>query len=506
MNYFKQSELEQILNEPFRFDQLDQYILTCTDHFAVCEYLSHLKQPNSVLFTGWIEQWKEVLEIIKAGETSIPFSDYLRLKEHTLFPSFQQFLTPFLFTPLLRQAERGVLNETLEYVVLLEPDSRAIVENTINTKIQQLFLAIQQLQEQKNVTEEQLVEVIHDVVNEQITKILNSFSRRSYSHVIAYVENCFTILKSKGCTLRMANWIVKQLQQLNLNPEHIQQLSGFQDDLKTGAVRVENKGGKRSTSRIRSLLTAIGIVTFAGVVLWIIIFEPWSEQIAPQEVETASSFTEFTYQERKHIDSLLKTIQPEPLPQYLENDYMHIEGRELMVDSRKTFANKKADSFYGMWEEYLSKDSVQSAETCKKLTKQIKESSLPEGFSQLTNKKNGKPAFFRNESEYTVQLVVFNNQPGNEAFYHELKKDAQVEFNLAVGEYIGIVAGNYAIPYTSATESIVFCEFDNTTISSLMTFYVLKSSNSYSYKFLVSGKDIYDFQVIDMYGVLEIYQ
>lgn len=503
MKYYSQPELSRLFNESFRFEALDDYIQASTDPDLV-EFLHYLKRPNAGIFTGWIEQWKEVYEIISKGETSIPFSDKFKLKEHTLFSSFQNFVTPFLFPPLNQQAGRGILNETLEYIVLLETDSRVIVEYAVHTKIEQLFSNIHQLQEQKNTTEGQLVEVVHDVVNEQIINILNAFSKRSYVHVIAYVENCFKILESRGCTLRVANWIVKQMQQLRLNPEHIQQLSDFQNDLKTGVFRVESKGKKQNKIRLRSLISIAGLLTFAGLITWLVIFKPWSEQVAPKEQETASSFTEFTVEERRHIDSLLKIIQPEPVLNLEVND-PYIEGRELMVDARKAIVNRVVNAFYEAWEEYLAADTVRSETVCKNLSKTITASSLPEGFSKLSDKKNGKPAFFRNESGYTVQIIVFNNNPGDKPYYHELKRDEQVEFNLSTGEHIGIVAGKHSIPYQSVIESIVFCEFDNVTYGSLITTYVLKQANSYNYKFLISGEDTYDFQLIDMYGVLESY-
>lgn len=505
MHYFPQTELEQIVKESFQFDSLDRYISLCIDDTEICKYLEHLKKAHSVLFIGWIEQWKEVEEILTDGSTSIPFNDYLKLQGHTLFPAFRQFITPLLFTPLFRQSEQGVLNETLEYIILLESDSRAIVENSVFSQIKELLNKTKELQQRNAVTEEELIESVHNFINEQIIRILNSFSKRSYVHVVEYVNDCFLILKSKGCTVRMANWIVKQLQQLKLNPEHLQQLAEFQTDLKTGNLTVENKGEKQKKSYIASFLPVIGIAAFLGLIIWLIVFKPWSEHVSPQEQEMASSFTEFTIEERKHIDSLVRTIQPEPVLN-LEIDDFYIEGRELMVDARKAIANDIANSFYQSWEEYVVSDSVHSPETCKQLAKKIKTSSLPSGFSKLTEKKNGKPAFFRNESEYTIQIVVFNNNPGNKAYYYELKKNEQIEFNLAVGEHIGIVAGKTAIPYQSTNESIVFCEFDNTTVNSLLTTYVLKKSNSFNYKFLATGTDVYDFQLVDMYGVLEVYQ
>lgn len=503
MNYYSHAELSRIFGESFRLEETERFLLS-TDDVALREFLVHLQRPNAVIFTGWIEQWREVREILGEGSTSIRFSDKMKIQEHTLFPEFRDFITPFLFSHLLKQAESGRLDETLEYIVLLEPDSMAIVEQVIHEQVELLFTTVHQLENQKHVAEDQLIGVMHDVVNEQVIGILNSFSKRSYAHVIAYVENCFRILESKGCTLRMANWIVKQLQQLRLNPEHLTQLSNFQNDLKSGAFTVENKGHRQSKIRLKPVLTTIGLLVFAGMVTWLIVFRPWSEQVTPQEKETASSFTEFTVEERKHIDSLMKTIQPEPLLN-LEVDDLYIEGRELMVDARKTISNPAVNAFYKSWEEYLSSDTIRSEAVCKNETKKITASSLPEGFASLSGKKNGKPAFFRNESGYTVQLVVFNNNPGNQPYYYELKKDAQIEFNLAVGEHIGVIAGKYAVPYEEGMKSIVFCEFDNTTFSSLITMYVLKPSNTFNYKFLITGKDIYDYQLIDMYGVLEVY-
>lgn len=504
MNYFKRSALEKILRESFQFDSLDRYINLCSDNTELCEYLEHLKKDHSGLFTGWIEQWKEIEGILTDGSASMPFNDYLKIQGHTLFPLFGKFITPLLFPVLFHKSEQGVLNETLEYSVLLEPDSRIIVENSAFSRIKELLNQTKELQQQMTVTEDQLIASVHNVINEKIIGILNSFSKRSYVHVVEYVNDCFLILKSKGCTVRMANWIIKQLQQLHLNPEHLQQLRELQADLRTGTFRVENKGYKQRKSYIVSSLSVVGITAFLGLIIWLIVVKPWSEHIPPQEQEMASSFTNFTVEERKQIDSLVRSIQPEPVLN-LEVDDFYIEGRELMVDARKTIANDIVNGFYQLWEEYVVSDSVRSPETCKQLSKKIKTSSLPSGFSKLTDKKNGKPAFFRNESEYTIQIVVFNNNPGNKAYYQELKKDEQVEFNIAVGEHIGIIAGKTAIPYQSTNESIVFCEFDNTTVNSLLTTYVLKKTNSYNYKFLITGTDVYDFQLVDMYGVLEVY-
>lgn len=501
MKYYSQAVLSKTFNESFQFEKIDDYIVS-TNELELREFLLHLKQPNAVIFVGWIEQWREIGEILTEGATSLSFSDKLKISEHVLFSSFQRFITPLLYQKLHQQAEGENLNETLQYIVLLETDSRVMVEYLIHSKVEMRFNQIHQLQTQKKVTEDQLINGIHDVVNDQIISIYNAFSKRSYAHVIAYVENCFKILESKGCTLRVANWIVKQLQNLRLNPEHLQQLNNYKDGLKSGVYTVENKGNKQKKINFKPIITALSLLIFVGSIVWIIVVKPFSDHVVPTELEIASSFTEFTVEERKMIDSLLKSAEPEFDLSSLTEVESYDAIRELMVDSRPKIYNHKVSDFYEAWEEYLSLDSIKTEAACKGLSKNAR--SLPEGFSKLKDKKDGKPAMIRNESDFSIQVVVFENNSGGKAYYHELKKNEQLDFQFNVGQSIGVVAGNYAIPFMSSIESLVFCQTNSVTYSSLLTVYSLKSSSLHNYKFLVSGTDIYDFQVVDMYDVLEI--
>ena len=500
MKYYSLDNLNNRVGGVFQFDSIDDYLNVSSD-LGFNEFLTHLKTPNSTIFIGWIEQWKEVKEILLKGETSISFSNYLKLEEHILFPSFKKFISPILYPIINKCVGENVLNETLEYIVLLEPDTRGVIEYDIYLRIDELFQKNHKLNEAKNVTEEQLINAVQDAVNEQNIKIINSFSKRSYAHVVSYVENCFQILESKGCTIRLANWIVKQLQLLKLNPEHLQQLARFKNDLKNGAYTFEQQKGDFKIHKLKYVFSIIGVCLFIGISIWLLVFKPWSDQVVFQEKETASSYTDFTVEERKHIDSLLKINQPEPTI-ILESSESYIEGRELMVDARKDVKNIKVNSFYRVWEEYLELDSVRSEVECKKNTKK---NLIPEGFSNLLSKKSGKPTFFRNESKFLVQVIVYNNRTQGDAYYYELKTDEQIEFNFQIGEHIAIIAGNYPVNFKSEIESVVFCQFSDVTYNSLLTTYVLKHTNSYNYKFLVSGEDIYDFQLVDMYGVLVNY-
>lgn len=261
-----------------------------------------------------------------------------------------------------------------------------------------------------------------------------------------------------------------------------------------------NKGKKTSSFKIRPLLSSLFLIALVGFVVWIVSVKPWSDNPSPQEQQTSSSYTYFTVEERKHIDSLLREMQPLPLPNYDLEQTDYFEGRELMVDERATFSNENADNFYETWEQYLKQDSLLPPEACKQESKKITKDSLPKGFKKLSDKKNGNSAFFLNESDYSIQIIVFSEK-NNNAYYTELKKNEEIEFRMAIGEYIGVVSGKNAIPYSD--NGIVYCESDNTTIATLLTTYRLKPNNLHNYKFLVSGTNISDFQVIDLFGILE---
>lgn len=504
MRYYSQQQLDQLLGKTFRFDELADY-LSSTSDFELLAYLEYLKmQPNAAVFFGWIENWKEVLMIITKEKTTRPFSDYLNIQNHTLFTEFKQFISPFLFPVLIEQSESDQFNQSLEYLVLLDTDSRSEVENKIYHKIEIRFSVIAKMQ-QGGASENQLIEVVQEALNNQIIRLINSFSKKSYAHTIGYVEHCFAIIESKGCTLRLANWIVLQLQQLQLNTEHLQQIDTLKEDLKNGIIQFEEEKSKKTQFSYFPLIVKVLVVASLLFIAWFY-FKPTNNQLTiEKELNTASSYTKFSVEERKHIDSLLKVLQSEPAPIFTEQTEDESEWRELLLNNKRVLANKRANSFYQLWNDYLSSDTVYSEGTCKQLTKSVNSSTLPTDFTKLTTKTNGKPSVIRNESEYTVQLLIFKNRTDDAAYYYELRKDEEVEFNLSDDEYMGVIAGKFAIPYSSKmTKSIVFCVHDNVTVATFSTFYSIKANKSFNYKFLISGKNETDFQVIDIYSVLNV--
>lgn len=505
MKFYSKDELEQLLQCNFQFNELDNYIES-TKNEEFHTFLVHLKTENASIFYDWIHQWKELYQLLTSNK-QVVFKDVLKLNEHQLFESFKHFLSPFLLERLNQQIKELEFYPNLQFLVLLDVDSRNEFEQSIHQQLQDKFSALEVKLQHQQIEEQLLLDFSQDYLSQQKIELLNSFSNVSYFSRVQYIENNIKIIESNSCTTRLANWIVKQLKQLNLKPEHIEQLEKLQNDIQSGTIRFTKKTKTRSFNLQKSAYFLL-LIIFVFVVAWIVVYKPFSSTLqADKHTENTSSFQFLTIQERQAIDSLIQQYKPTiDSVFYLAEDH-YWEGRELMVNGRRVLNNQLADEFYETWEQFLAQDSIPSQDLCEKQAKLLDSTQIPSNFKHLVNKTNGKVASFRNESEFDIQLVVFNQSKNGNAYYVKLTKNMQVQFHLTDNDVIGVIAGKYAVIYKdSLAEGIVFCEYDNVTLSSLMTFYEFHPSNDFSYKFLITGKNIYNFQVIDMYQALTKYQ
>lgn len=158
MRYYSVDELSKYYDEPFDLKSIDSYLKRTSEDDLIV-YLNHLKTANANVFIGWVDQWKGLSQILTNGETTIPFKDVLKLSNHSLFSSFKTFISPLLSPQLLKQTNKGQLTSTLQYVVLLEGDTRAVVENSIYSIIKKRFKPIDESRGTK-IDENQLVEEV----------------------------------------------------------------------------------------------------------------------------------------------------------------------------------------------------------------------------------------------------------------------------------------------------------------------------------------------------------
>lgn len=471
-------------------------------------FLNHIQHPNALIFLGWMERIKGLETLLVDGKTPLPFSDDLKILEHALVNEFKQFLTPLLAPVLLKQ--HSFDQPTNSYLVLIENDTRLVVENHV---FKQILVAFETVETHLEATigEQELINKTQAFVNDDVIGIINSFSRSSYALKLNYVDKVLSIVNAKSCTVRLANWILKQLEKLTLNQEHQYKINDLRNELKTGNLKVRNVNTKKGASfSLRNVSFTLLFALISGFLAYLIWYKPWSESEKPV-LANNSSFTTFSKEERKQIDSLLKVIQPQRKLNTEEVDLGTYFAEELELVMRTPFKNVIAEKYYQdvtlvlQQHDALRKDSCGSSTSTKKL--------IPSNMESISSKKNGKTAFFKNESDYDVQLIVFRNFLSSDVYYKLIPAGKTTKLPLEIGDWLLLIPGkeitdfdppkNYTGPLPSDDFNVHFCELDENLIHGLNTSFTLLSNGRTSYKFLILGSETEQFDLVDIHSVLE---
>jgi len=509
MNYHSLSQLKQKFGPAFEWELAHNYL----NEFNATElpFLKHIQQPNAIIFLGWIERMKGLEEILLLGKTAIAFKDELKVLDHAMANDFKRFVTPLLSAKILREVEQNIAGKTSSYVALLDTDTRPVVEDKIYQYIIPLFSDVNSLLEQK-VGENALILATQKAVNDDIIAIINSFSRQSYALKLKYVDTVLGILNAKSCTLRLANWILKQLEQLSLNPEHNYKINDLRNDLKLGHFKVQNTNTRKGISiPIRTLLMSIFLVGIASFAIYVILYKPWSEPDKPQ-IAKNSSFTSFTKEERQQLDSLLKIIQPVRKLSEAELDLGTFLGEELELIIRTPYKNEIAEKYYGDLDKYLRNYNALKSDSCFALSKEFTASLLPNNMTPMVQKSDGKLAYFKNESDYDVQIIVFRNLLKSTVYFGTIDQGKTTTIPLEIGDWFFVVPGkylqnfefpkNYGGELLSSDFTIKFCEIDVNFAHGINTSYTLNANSQSNYKFLLVGSPAEQMELVDIYGVL----
>lgn len=509
MNYHSLAQLKQKFGSTFEWEQTGNYLNEY--NAAELPFLKHTLLPNAIIFLGWIERMKGLEEILLNGTTNISFKDDLKVLDHSMANEFKQFVTPMLSPAILKEVAREKVGATNTYVALLDSDTRPIVEDQIYQHITPLFNDVKALLDEK-VGENSLIAATQKAVNDDIIAIINSFSRQSYALKLKYVDTVLTILNARSCTLRLANWILKQLEKLTLNPEHNYKINDLRNDLKLGHFKVQNTNTRKGiTIPLRTILMSVFLIGIVSFAVYVITFKPWSDPDKP-EIAKNSSFTSFTKEERQQLDSLLKIIQPARALSDEELDLGTYLGEELELIVRVPFKNEIVERYYGDLETYMQNYDALRSDTCIAKSKEELAKLLPKRMTSLDQKKDGNTAYFKNESDYDVQIIVFRNFLKSAAYFGTIAQGKTTTIRLEIGDWFMVIPGKFLETFTvpanhsgelpSSDFNVKFCEIDVNFAHGINTSYTLNSTAYSNYKFLLVGSPTEQFELVDIYGVL----
>lgn len=472
-------------------------------------FLKSIESVENVLFYSWTARNKE-LENLLEGRKFASYSDSAGMEKHQLFEKYQRFISPFLSQGILSSTPRNLVERVIafSYVHLLDDDHNALVEQQLFNPIQAALKDAYEIV-RHNDEEQILIDLLQPLCADEVIQCVNSLSRSMYSAKLGYVDSVLKFIRTKACTVRFANWILKRMELVELNAEHEHKITDLRAELKEGKLKVRNDGTSgRTPVRWRSILTFAMLLTLSGVVIYIIVYKPFSEVIIPEE-NNNTSFKQFTLEERKKIDSLLKEMGGSGHQDDFIDYGAPIIGGSAVLTLRKEFTCAAMETIF----EDLDKDArLQEMGYADSCTQSNSYKHLP-GVEDLNGRSGANEAMFRNDSEFDIIIYIGDGFPGGEVYSARIKKGKQKVFKLNLEDEIIVVPGlkyqEYNPPNVTAAElpsadfTYHFCETDFNYRELINTPYRLENSGKGKIKFLISGDKGDYVRFVDIYGVLE---
>ena len=472
-----------------------------------------IENPSAPIYFGWVEQVKPLFDLLTGEPEWHRFEDKSHHLDHKFGGGYKKFISPFVAEQLVKRSKEN--DQELEYAfsftILLDVDHCATVEDQLYKSIRSRVETL--VHRSLNYESEQdLINDTSPLCSDEIKACVNYLSRASYATRLGYVDDILSVIRSKACTVRYANWILKQMEDVQLNPEHEHKIYDLRKDLRKGELEVKNVAKGKTPIRWSAIITVLVVVLVVGSALYLMIAQPFSKVEDEDPFTNNSSFTQFTIEERKKIDSLLREVSGQPRPEEIEIDPMnpiYTGGPTLTL--RKEFNNENMEQVYQdlfldaeLKDNYPVDSCTQLADTSIRLS----------GAMDLAGKSGSIQAMLKNESGYDIQLIVASSQKQGVIYSMYVKDGTTHTFKLDLRNTVMIVAGKdyaaFKAPNGAQSEelpsenfNVHFCDTDVNYRETINTAYRVISSNGGKAKFMVTTAQTGYVHLVDLNQILE---
>lgn len=457
------------------------------------QWLIQLQSEEFVLFLDWTEQERNLANLLDSSGKLVAFQNTTNVLQHALFSRFQTFISPFLY-PQLLQLLKNSRFETwqagLSYVPLLKEHEADLVQQVIYDQ-----LKIQQHELENSIrtakTEEQLLDAIRKHLTPDLVTTLNLFTPSFYRVKTAWMAIVKEVAHHKAGTKRLVLYLIKELDKLQLNPDHLTELRELDRGIKLGAVTVDEL--KIPAKRI--VLLSISLILVIGLIylIWIVPTRP--EREIPQE---KTAFMDFTVQERKAMDSLLNHATMEYQQQddgIIDGSNMTYVGEELKV--KIPWNNELAEELISQWKERDSTNQKPQSVDSKKESRPFPST------EPLVGKPGTISAKFQNDTELSVIVLVFKDRSDEWVYTQYIEKGGIVSFKLTPEEHMLVLPGS-KVPKHLNEGSLPFHQVDSRFFENLDKAYVVDVLSPSKVKFVWKSLNNFDFFLLDLNGALNM--
>jgi hypothetical protein len=465
----------------------------------------NVQTQQTLIFNAWIEQHDDLKYLLVSGTVNTLFSDKFKWKQHQFFRDFQSYISPFFEVLLLRNNAPNSLEDwtkIFSYFELIEKEHRFYLEQKCYTSIKvdldKLFKSIEIQLDRKKFESE-----FNTLLSSTILDLHSYLSSDSNRLKIDFIERTLKLFKHPFCTAKLANWVLLQLNKMKLNEQQINSLN----EIKTAIISGEYVFNEPEVERKKTVFKRFyGFYLLAALIVSFLIFVfKYDFSMKPELIHEGSALKYFSVKERKEIDSVIRSM--DSIPKLVSNpDYY---GSGMTVFIRQSFKNKIAEKLFIDLETDRDLHYSANYDTIFKTKVEELKSFALASTKSLISKKNGESFEFKNESDYTMLIICWEEKSGGQNYSFVLSPQSTIQTKVAKEDHFLMLPGfDFGKIPTKELKSFKQLDYHFGTIdfnfeSALQEFYILKSPQSGKNKVLFIGKKGEVVEVMDVNGVFE---
>jgi hypothetical protein len=465
-----------------------------------------IQNQQTLVFNAWIEQHEDLKLLLLSGKATNSFNDKFKWKQHQFFNAFKVYVSSFFDILLLNNNASNSLEDwakIFSYFELIEKEQRFYLEQKcyaiVKVELDKSFQSIE------NQLERKLFESNFSFLVSTPVLTLHSFLSTASNHLkIDFVERVLKLFKHPFCTAKLANWVLLQLQTMKLNEQQIISLNGIKAAIISGEYTFSEPEEVISNKRVYKKPYRF-VLLFGAILAFLVFIYKYDFSMKPELIHEGSALKYFSVKERKEIDSIIRSM--DSIPKMQTDPSYYSTGLTVLI--RQAFENKTAEKLYLDFEKDRDLHYAASYDTSLKLnTNEYKGLSL-KNTKVLAERKTAYSFELKNESEYGLLILCWENRVGGNCFSHIQAPKSTFNFQASKNDYFLILPGFDFGEIPSKQQANFdllnyhFGSIDFNFESALQQYLVLKSPQSTKNKILMTGKkgDVLD--IMDSNGAFE---
>jgi len=474
------------------------------------QFITSIQTAEAIVFHGWVAQSRALNQTLNDQKVSLKFRDEQGILNHTFASKFKQFISPFLGPILLKNIPEAIepLTTYFSFSPLLDDDTRATVESQLFKPVRSELNALSNADTLGD--EQTLINIVTPLCSDAFLESMNYLSKRSYALKMEYVDRVMEAIRTPACTVRFANWILKQMERLELNREHQEKLYELRKELAAGKLQVKKLEAAKTNVRVRPILIGMVILGVLGFGIYLLVAKPFNKADVYHAYDSANA--EFTKKELEKIDSLTEVIERESFMEGRMVDPDIIIQSGIQISLRDPFKTTLMEQIFTDINKDVTLKENYYTDSCGA------EQSFTRypGVKDLSKRSASKSVELRNDSDYDLIVYVSDNKISGSVYSMLIESGTTESFKMNVNDVLTSVAGIEFVTFVPPVGSFEeekpsrnfryhFCDTDNNYYESINTTLRLSSTSRSNIRFMVTGSYGNDYQLIDVYDVAEPY-